>query len=295
MKIIECVPNFSEGRDMGKVAAIADAVRAVSGVRLLDYSLDRDHHRSVLTFIGEADPIIRGALAAAETALEKIDIREHAGVHPRIGAVDVVPFVPLGDAGMNDAVTTAHRFGKLYGEQFSVPVFFYGEAALRPERRELSDIRRGGIEGLRERIADACWHPDAGPAVCHERGGAVAVGARMPLVAYNINLKSGDIDLARRIARSIRTSGGGLPCVKALGLFLASRGIVQVSMNLTDYRQTSMRNVFDRVRAEAGAAGVAVQESELIGLAPAAALDGETARHIQLKDFSQQRILESYL
>lgn len=295
MKIIECVPNFSEGRDTAKVAAIAEAVRAVSGVRLLDYSLDSDHHRSVLTFLGDADAVVRAALAAGEKALEIIDLKDHTGVHPRIGAVDVVPFVPLGDARMADAVEAAHRFGRLFGERFTIPVFFYGEAALSPERRELSDIRRGGIEGLRERITDVCWCPDAGPAVCHERGGAVAVGARMPLVAYNINLQSGDIALARQIARSIRTADGGLPSVKALGLYLASRGIVQVSMNLTDYRQTSMRTVFDCVRSAAAAAGVAVLESELIGLAPAAALDETTARHILLKDFSAQRIIETYL
>ena len=295
MKIIECVPNFSEGRDPEKVALVAAAVRAVPGIRLLDYSFDPDHHRSVLTFIGEAGPVIQGALAAGEKALELIDIREHSGVHPRIGAVDVVPFVPLGDAVMADAIAAAHEFGRLFGERFCIPIYFYGDAASDPGRRELSDIRRGSIEGLKERIGDHAWRPDVGPAACHERGGAAAVGARMPLVAYNINLDSGDLELARRIACSIREAGGGLPNVKALGLYLASLGVAQVSINLTDYRKTSIRTVFDRVHAEASAAGVEILESELIGLAPAAALDEETARHVRLRDFSEKKIIETYL
>ncbi|MDD5167339.1 MAG: glutamate formimidoyltransferase [Syntrophales bacterium] len=295
MKIIECVPNFSEGRDPRKVEKIAGAVRTVSGVKLLDFSFDPDHHRSVLTFIGEPDAVIQGALAAGEKALELIDIRLHSGVHPRIGAIDVVPFIPLGDAQMDDAISAAHRFGRLFGERFSIPVYFYGDAALDAGRRELPDIRRGGIEALRERIRETCWCPDVGPAVCHESAGAVAVGARMPLLAFNINLKSGDLDLARRIARSVRESGGGFRNVKALGLFLKSRGLAQVSMNLTDYRETSIRSVYDRVQAEASKAGVELLESELIGLSPAAALDEETARHVRLRDFSDKRIIETYL
>ena len=295
MKIIECVPNFSEGRNPDKVEQIASAVRAIAGVKLLDFSFDTDHHRSVLTFLGEAEPVIQAALAAGETALALIDLREHNGVHPRIGAMDVVPFIPLGDAGMADAVGAAHRFGKLFADRFSIPVYYYGDATLGGKQRELPEIRRGGIEALRGRICESCWRPDAGPGVCHESGGAVAVGARMPLVAYNINLQSADLDLARRIAKSIRTSGGGLPQVKALGLFLESRGLVQVSMNLTDYRQTSIREAFDRVQAEAAEAGVRVLESELIGLAPAAALDEQTARHILLPGFSGKKIIETYL
>ncbi len=295
MKIIECVPNFSEGRDPEKVKKIAGAVRTVPGVRLLDFSFDSDHHRSVLTFIGEPEPVLKAAMAAGAKALEIIDIRQHSGVHPRIGAVDVVPFVPLGDADMADAVNLAHQFGNLFGERFCVPVYFYGAAAIDAGRCELSQIRRGGIEGLKNRIQENGWLPDAGPAVCHEQGGAVAVGARMPLVAYNINLDSGDLDLARRIARSIRESDGGLRCVKALGLFLKSRGIAQVSMNLTNYRETSIKTVFDRVQIETAKAGVAILESELIGLAPAAALDEETARHVRLTDYSEKKIIETYL
>jgi len=295
LKIIECVPNFSEGRDPEKIEKIADAVRSVSGVRLLDFSFDPDHHRSVLTFIGDEERVIEGALVAGEKALELIDIREHRGVHPRIGAVDVVPFVPLGDARMPDAIATAHRFGRLFGERCQVPVYFYGEAALNPDRRELSEIRRGGIESLKNRIQESCWCPDAGPAACHHRGGAMAVGARMPLVAYNINLRSGNLALAKQIARSIRESDGGLKSVKALGLFLQSRGIAQVSMNLTDYRVTSIRTVFERVKTEASALGVDILESELIGLAPAAALDEETARYVMLEGYTEKKIIETYL
>jgi glutamate formiminotransferase len=295
MKIIECVPNFSEGRDPVKVRAIADTVRSSKGVRFLDVSWDQDHHRCVITFVGQEEDVIEGALAAAGKALEQIDLRGHGGVHPRIGAVDVVPFVPLGDALMDDAVRAAHRFGEGLATRFGVPVFFYGAAALHPERRDLSAIRRGGLEGLRARMERGDWRPDAGPSVCGDRGGATAVGARMPLIAFNIELRSSDLDLARRIARAIREADGGLPCVKALGLPLASRGIVQVSMNLTDYRQTSIRTVFDRVQALAREGGAEVLASELIGLAPAAALDDDTARYCVLKDFSARRIIENHL
>jgi len=295
MKIIECVPNFSEGRDPARVQAIADVVRSSMGVRCLDVSWDHDHHRSVITFVGTEEDVIEGALAAAGKALEQIDIRNHVGVHPRIGAVDVVPFVPLGDALMDDAVRAAHRFGLDLATRFGVPVFFYGAAALYPERRDLSAIRRGGLEGLWARMESGEWRPDAGPAVCSDKGGATAVGARMPLIAFNIELRSSDLGLARRIARAIREADGGLPCVKALGLPLASRGIVQVSMNLTDYRQTPIRTVFDRVQALALEGGAEVLASELIGLAPAAALDEDTARHCRLKDFSARRIIENHL
>jgi glutamate formiminotransferase len=295
LKIIECVPNFSEGRDPDKVRMIAETVRTVPHVRLLDYSLDPDHHRSVLTFIGEPAEVVRGALAVGAKALELIDIRKHQGVHPRIGAVDVVPFVPLGDAAMPDAIKAAHEFGRCFSERHNIPVYFYGEAALDAARRELPNIRRGGIEGLRERIASPGWSPDAGPAACHDQGGAVAVGARMPLVAYNVNLQSNDLNLARRIAGAIRESGGGFRQVKAIGLWLKSRGIVQVSMNLTDYRVTSIQAVFDRVRKEALKAGVNILESELIGLAPAAAINEATARHVLLRDYSEKKIIETYL
>ncbi|HON22693.1 MAG TPA: glutamate formimidoyltransferase, partial [Syntrophales bacterium] len=211
MKILECVPNFSEGRDPDKVRAVAAAVTAVPGVRLLDCSWDADHNRSVLTFLGAPADVCRAALAAAGKALEIIDLGRHDGVHPRIGAVDVVPFVPLGDAEMADAVFWAHHFGTDLAARHHVPVFFYGEAALNPACRELSEIRRGGLPGLMARLREGSWLPDAGPRTCVESIGATAVGARMPLLAYNINLKTPDIALAKRIAGKIREAGGGLP------------------------------------------------------------------------------------
>jgi len=295
MKIIECVPNFSEGRDAGTVRAIAAAVEGVEGVRLADVNRDVDHNRSVFTFLGEADGIVRAALAALEAAFARIDLRAHQGVHPRIGAADVVPFVPLADAEMEDAVAAAHRLGREAGERFAVPVYFYGEAALDPRRRQLPEVRRGGYEKLSERLCDPDWKPDAGPCDFNPRLGAMVVGARVPLVAFNVNLATEDLSLACDIARQIRESCGGLPAVRALGVPLRSRGLVQVSMNLTDCRETPVAAAFRRVRALAGRSGVEIAESELIGLAPRAAFAGITPEELKLKDFSEARLLETHL
>jgi glutamate formiminotransferase len=294
MKIIECVPNFSEGRDRKKGQALVDAAAVVKGIKILDFCMDGDHHRSVLTFIGTPSAVKHACLAACQKAHEIIDMREHTGVHPRIGAVDVVPFVPLGDADMSDAVRIAHDFGRDFSQQAQVPVYFYGEAALTHSRRELSHIRKGGYEALRERLKDAKWRPDAGPYLFNECAGATAVGARLPLIAFNINLKSDNLSLAQDIARNIRQSGGGLPHVKAIGVLLKSRRVAQVSMNLTDYRVTSLRTVFDRVREAAGCFETDILESELIGLIPRAALTDVTADYLKLKEFSDQKILESH-
>jgi len=295
MKILECVPNFSEGRSPKKVREITAAAAAVPGLSILDYSWDTDHHRSVVTFLGAPEDVYEAALAAGGKALEIIDLRGHDGVHPRIGAVDVVPFIPLAETQMAEAVYWAHRFGRTFAERHGVPVFFYGEAAVNPARRQLPDIRRGGLAGLIDRLCNRGWYPDAGPSACPERAGAVAVGARMPLIAYNINLKTADIALAKRIAGRIREANGGLPGVRAIGVFLASRKLAQVSMNLTDFRVTSLQDAFDFVSREAAAAGMEVLESELIGLAPQAALNAETAAAILLRDFSPARIIETHL
>ena len=294
-KIIECIPNFSEGRDPEIIKAIAAAVSAVSGVRLLDYSWDRDHHRSVITFLGEPEYVYEAALAAGSKALDLIDLSRHDGVHPRIGAVDVVPFVPLDGAKMSDAVACAHRFGRAFAADHGVPVFFYGEAAKNEASSELPKIRRGGLPGLIKRMAAGKCKPDEGPNFCPDRSGAVAVGARMPLIAYNINLDSSDVGLAKRIAGVIRESNGGLPSVRAIGVLLKSRNLAQVSMNLTNFQVTSIREVFESVRKEADMAGVSILESELIGLAPRAALDEATAAYIRLIGFSAQRIIETHL
>jgi glutamate formiminotransferase len=294
MKIIECVPNFSEGRDREKGEALVEAAAAVKGIKVLDFCMDADHNRSVLTFIGPPGAVKDAALAACRKAVKILDMSEHTGVHPRIGAVDVVPFVPLGGADMSDAVRIAHDFGRDFSQQAQVPIYFYGEAALSPWKRELPQIRKGGYEKLRERLKDPKWRPDAGPCAFSACTGATAVGARVPLIAFNINLQSADLSLAQEIARTLRESTGGLPHVKALGLLLRSRGVAQISMNLTDYRITSLRTVFDCVREMAVRRNTDILESELIGLLPAAALADVSADYLKLKGFSEKKILESH-
>ena len=295
MKIIECVPNFSEGRNQETIDALAQAVSRTPGVKLLDVNADVDHNRCVLTFMSSPERIIDGALAVAAEALRRIDLRYHEGIHPRIGAVDVVPFIPFGDASMTEAVKVAHRFGHEFAKKTGVPVYFYGEAALSVSRRQLPDIRRGGYEGLEAKLKEPDWYPDAGEPVFHDRWGATVVGARIPLVAFNVNLDSTDLTLARDIACAIRESSGGFPAVKAIGLFLVSKNKVQVSMNLTDYRQTSLRTVFDFIERQARAHGVGVLHSELIGLLPREALNNVTLQHLKLIDFSEDRFIESHL
>ncbi len=295
MKIIECIPNFSEGRDRTVVEAIVGAAEGVPGIKILDYSMDSDHNRSVLTFLGIPEAVEAAAAAACDKAVELIDMCTHTGIHPRIGAVDVVPFVPLCGASMEDAVALAHRFGRAFAERNGVPVYFYGAAALSPERRVLSAVRKGQYEQLREKIGDPAWQPDAGSAAFNAKCGATAVGARKPLIAFNVNLKSCDLDAAKKIARSIRQSSGGLPHVQALGLHLKSRNIVQVSMNLTDYEETPVCRVFDIIKEKAAACGIDILESELIGLIPEAALEGTTAEYLRLCDFCKERIIECHL
>jgi glutamate formiminotransferase len=295
MKIIECVPNFSEGRDLGTVEALAATLRKTSGVKLLDVSADADHNRCVLTFIGAPERIVEGAMSVSEEALARIDMRLHKGIHPRIGAVDVVPFIPLGDASMSDAVAVAHRFGRGFAAKTAVPVYFYGEAALQADRKRLPAVRRGGYEGLAERFKNPAWRPDAGEPFFHARWGATAVGARIPLIAFNVNLNSTDPAFAREIACSVRESNGGFPAVKAIGLFLKSKNCVQVSMNLTDFRETSIRTVFDFIDAMARSRGVDVLHSELIGLLPRDALSGVTPEYLKLIDFTEDRIIEFHL
>ncbi|MBN1380668.1 MAG: glutamate formimidoyltransferase [Deltaproteobacteria bacterium] len=294
MKIIECVPNFSEGRDKKKVDGIANVLLKMPRINLLDYSMDADHNRSVFTFAGPPDAVRQGAMAACDQALAVIDMRIHNGVHPRIGAVDIVPFIPLAEVKMNDAIDVAHQFGRDLAEKHHVPVYFYGDAAIVLQRKELSVIRRGGYENFKEKMKDPLWIPDAGPSIFNEMSGASAVGARIQLIAFNINLKTSDLNLAKAIARSIRESGGGLQYVKAMGVPLKSRNVVQVSMNLTDYRQTSMRAVFDEVTKKASEQGVEVLEAELIGLAPRAAFKDTTSDYLRLSNFSEEKILETH-
>jgi glutamate formiminotransferase len=291
---IECVPNISEGRNDVAVAACADAIRS-GGAALLDVSQDPTHHRAVFTFAGTRPHVIASIVALFDTAIDAIDLRRHTGAHPRIGAVDVVPFVPLGGATMDDCVEIARAVAADVAARYDLPVFLYEEAATRTGRRNLADIRRGGFAGLAAKLRDPAWQPDFGPARPHPTAGATVIGARGPLIAFNVNLATKDIALAQHIARTIRTSGGGHPALKAMAVPLDAQGLTQVSMNLTDYRQTSMRMAFDAVETLAGASGVAVAFSELIGLAPAAALTPEVAAHVRLRHFTADCVLEHRL
>ena len=269
--LLECVPNVSEGRDARVIHALAEAVRS-GGADLLDVHRDVDHHRSVFTFLGVAEAVERSALALARAAIATIDLRRHRGVHPRVGAVDVVPFVPLRGSSMADAIAAAHRTGVTLAAECAMPVFFYGAAAQRPERRELPELRRGGFEHLAERLRRPDGEPDAGPTTPHPTAGACLVGARRLLIAFNAVLDSADVDVSQAIARAIRTSSGGLVGVQAMGVWLASRKLAQVSLNLLDYRRTPPRAVAEHIAAEAARRGVAVREHELVGCAPADAI-----------------------
>ncbi len=293
--LLECVPNVSEGRDARAVEAIADAVRAITGARLADVHADPDHNRSVFTFLGSPSAVEEAALAVASAVLTRVDMREHHGIHPRIGALDLLPFVPLRDVTMDEAVAVARRVGERLGGEHGVPVYFYGAAATRPERRAIRDIRRGEYEGLAARLADPAWCPDCGPAEFHPRGGAIAVGARDILVAYNIWLDSSDLAAAKAIASAVRESSGGLPCVQALGLPLERRGLVQVSMNLLDYRRTGIARAYDAVAAEAARRGIPIKRAELVGLAPRAAFDGRAPATVGLPNLTDAQYLETYL
>jgi glutamate formiminotransferase len=295
MAIVECVPNVSEGRRPDVVEALADAVRRTPGVRLLDRSSDPAHNRSVLTMAGDAASLRHAVLALFEAAVPRIDLRTHTGEHPRIGAVDVVPFVPIEGVTMADCVALAKETAAEVARRFAVPVYLYEEAATRPSRTNLDDVRRGQFEGLAAKMADAEWGPDYGPARPHPSAGASAIGARMPLIAYNINLATDRLDVAKKIAAAIRQSSGGFRYVKAMGVSLADRGIVQVSINLTNFEKTPMFLVFEAVKREAARYGVSVLESEIVGLVPAAALVGAAAHFLQLASFIPDQILENKL
>jgi len=271
-RLVESVPNFSEGRRPEVVDKICAAIESVPGACLLDRTSDASHNRSVLTIAGEAAPILEALERAFAVAVTEIDMETHTGEHPRIGAVDVVPFVPLGDTKMSDCVELARAFGSRVAERFSVPVYLYGEAATSETRRRLADVRRGQYEGLKTQIGEIGREPDFGPSEMHPTAGAVAVGARPFLIAYNINLATHDLELAKRIARRIRESSGGLPKVQANGFWIEELGRAQVSMNLLDFRTTPLWLVWEVVRDEAAADSVLPAESELIGLAPLASL-----------------------
>jgi glutamate formiminotransferase / 5-formyltetrahydrofolate cyclo-ligase len=293
--LIECIPNVSEGRRADVVDAIADAIRGVPGVRLLDVSSDASHNRSVFTFAGDRDAVKHAVLALFERAVSAIDLRTHRGEHPRLGAVDVVPFVPIEGVTMAECVALAKETGAAIADRFRIPVYLYEDASTDPARKNLEDIRRGEFEGLTAKMATPGWTPDFGPAAPHERAGATVVGARMPLIAYNINLATDRLDVAKKIAAGIRHSSGGFRFVKAAGFKLDDRGIVQVSMNLTNYEKTPMFRVFEVVKREAARYGVQVLESEIVGLVPAAALHAAAQYYLQIEGFKPDQVLENRL
>ncbi|HEY0515287.1 MAG TPA: glutamate formimidoyltransferase [Thermoanaerobaculia bacterium] len=279
---LECVPNVSEGRRPEVVARLAAAAASAPGTRLLDVSSDPDHNRSVLTLAGEPEGLHRSLLALYEAALAEIDLNRHTGVHPRVGAVDVTPFVPLGGTPMAAAVAAAERLAAAVARRFDLPVYLYERAARRPERTALADLRRGSFEGLAARLADPAWTPDFGPARVHPTAGVTVIGARFFLIAFNAVLATADVTVARAIARRVRESGGGLPAVRAMGVHLASRGLAQVSMNLVDYRRTPVLAALRRVEVEAEALGTRVTETEVIGLVPREAVLGVSPEALKL-------------
>ena len=291
--LIECVPNFSEGRRPEVLEEICRAISQIDGVTLLDQSRDPTHNRSVVTFAGSAEQVVRAATAAVGRALELIDMERHVGAHPRIGAVDVIPFVPLGTTRIEECVDLARRFGEQIAKRFELPVYLYGEAALRPERRRLADVRRGEYESLREELGiNPDRDPDFGPSHLHPRGGAVAVGARKPLIAFNVNLATDDLALAKKIAHAIRESSGGLPAVQAMAILLDEPRLAQVSMNLVDWQRTGIVAVVREIRRMAREAGTDIDHCELIGLAPTGALLEVAADALQLRDFTPDQALE---
>jgi len=295
MAIIECIPNVSEGRRPEVVASLAAAIRAVPGVRLLDVSSDASHNRSVFTCAGDAAGIEGAVVALVERAIAAIDLGTHKGEHPRLGAVDVVPLVPIDGVTMTECVELAKKVGAAIAERFQLPVYLYEEASGNPARKNLEDIRRGEFEGLAAKMATEGWAPDFGPRAPHPTAGATVVGARMPLIAYNINLATDRLDVAKKIAAGIRHSSGGFRFVKAAGFTLTDRGIVQVSMNLTNFEKTPIHRVFEVVKREAARYGVAVLESEIIGLIPSAALHAAAEHYLQLERFTSDQVLENRL
>jgi glutamate formiminotransferase len=293
---VECVPNFSEGRDAAKVDAIVEAIRSVRGIAILGRELDADHNRSVITFAGPAGAVGEAAFRGVERAVGLIDLRQHTGVHPRIGAADVVPFVPVEGVTLEDCVRIANELGQRLWDRLRVPVYLYEAAARRPDRVNLENIRRGQFEGLRDDVrANPDRRPDFGDAELHASAGATVVGARKFLIAYNINLNTADLEIARKIAKAIRFSSGGFRYVKSMGVPLASRNLAQVSMNLTDFEQTPMHRVFEAVRVEAARYGAAIVGSEIVGLIPKRALELTAEWYLQAENFHPRLVLENRL
>jgi len=294
-QLMECVPNFSEGRNLEKIEKIVQPFRGRARVKLLDYQRDADHNRLVVSVLGEPEAVTDALMAAVAEAISLIDMRTHRGQHPRMGAVDVVPFIPVRNMEMQEVVSFSRQVARQMADRFGLPVFLYETSATHPGRKNLSDIRKGEFEGMAQKLKEAAWKPDFGPDTMHPTAGVTAVGARAPLVAFNVNLNSEDMDIARRIAKKIRQKDGGLPHCKAMGVMLEARRQVQVSMNLTDVTQTSLFRVFEAVRAEAQRLGVTISGSEIVGLVPMAALIDSAVHYLKLEDFSFAQVLETHI
>lgn len=298
MPLVECVPNFSEGRRPEVLERILASIRATPGVKLIDHTMDASHNRAVVTMVGEGEPVAEAAFRAIATARDVLDLNTHQGEHPRIGATDVVPFVPLDGATMGYCVRLAHRLGERVGRELSIPVYFYEQAALRPERRNLPDVRNIGYEKLREAIAvDAARRPDEGPtAALHPTAGATVIGARFFLIAFNVNLRTENVQVAKDIAKRIRERDGGLPGIKAMGFFLDDLKLAQVSMNVCNFQATGLVRVYEEIEKLARERGVEIHESELVGLAPREALPSGAAERIRLRGFdAHKQIIEALL
>ncbi|CAB1064629.1 Glutamate formiminotransferase (EC @ Glutamate formyltransferase [Olavius sp. associated proteobacterium Delta 1] len=291
-QIVECVPNFSEGRDLKKIEKIVAPFRAKDGVKLLDYQNDQDHNRAVVTVVGAPEPLKEAIVEAMGVAIDVIDMRQHQGQHPRMGAIDVIPFIPVKNVTPQEAVAISKDVASQAADKFSLPVFLYEKSAATPARQNLATIRQGQFEGMAEKIRLAEWKPDCGPAQIHPSAGVTAIGARMPLVAYNVNLDTNNFEIADRIAKQVRHISGGLRYCKGIGIELKDRGIVQVSMNMTDYSKTALYRTFELIKIEARRYGVNVVGSEIIGLVPMEALIDTAAFYLGLEDFSMEQVLE---
>ena len=294
MKTLQCVPNFSEGRDPNFLREL-QAVLARHPVKVLDVSMNKDHNRADATFLGAPDAVEAAAMAVASRALELIDMRTHKGSHPRMGAVDVVPFVPMRGMTMVEAVEIARRFGRAFAERHGIPVYFYEEACTAEARRSLADIRKGEYEGMPRKLQDPVWIADAGPQQVNARSGVTAVGARMPLIAFNVNLHTDDVEVAKKIANAVRHVGGGLRFVRAIGLRLEDKGIVQVSMNLLNYHKTPIHRALELIKAEAARYGVLVKGCELVGMIPIEALEEVASYYLQIPGFNSRQVIEYHL
>jgi glutamate formiminotransferase len=291
-KILECVPNFSEGRDLKKIEEIVEPFRGKDGVKLLDYQNDEDHNRSVVTAVGEPEALKAAVIESMGIAIKHIDMRSHQGQHPRMGAIDVVPFIPVKNVSVEEAVEISKSAAREAAQKYELPIFLYEQSASRPERQNLATIRKGQFEAMAEKLAQPEWKPDFGPAQIHPTAGVTAMGARMPLVAYNVNLDTNQLEIADLIAKKVRHISGGLHYCKGIGIELKDRGIVQVSMNMTDYTKTALYRVFELIRIEARRYGVNVVGSEVIGLVPMEALIDTAAYYLGLENFSMEQVLE---